>query len=343
MAKPLFEPDTPGPVKNRHAMFEPITPSTKEQPKPSNTKPTQVASITSLFSQPTAISTEKLAAPQECYAVHKSLIGRDSEFIKSVTVIDQATDIAQATHVVNYGAQAQREIGELVSAVSDVTNKITALGTMETLSEVIGILRKLDPQKSKHESGFWNRKTDTTVGDFVKEYNANESLVRKLLDNIRTHVSTTQAYLAQCEQLLEKHDSLMLLLEQHTVAGNMILERMRKSLFANTGALSLVDQFERRISDLNAFRQMMSLAWQQTKLTQSNMVTQLLEAQSVIDAMIPIWRSSFSCLLAAWQSKGVLATTPLSQVNDPEFEAAKTTTSTLITNLQGALHVKPTV
>jgi F-type H+-transporting ATPase subunit alpha len=62
-----------------------------------------------------------------------------------------------------------------------------------------------------------------------------------------------------------------------------------------------------------------------------------------IDAMIPIWRSSFSCLLATWQSKGVRATTPLSQVNDTEFEASKTTTSTLITNLQGALHVKPAI
>lgn len=341
MATPLFEPNNPGPPKNKYARFEPTTVNVQEQPKPKTG--TQVASITSLFARPALPSEEALSAPQNCYVTHKSLVGRDAEFIKSVTVIDQSTDIAQATHVVNYGAQTQREIGELVTTVSDVTNKITALGTMETLSEVIGILRKLDPQKSKQESGFWNRKADTTVGDFVKEYNANESIVRKLLDNVRKCVSTTQAYLVQCEQLLEKHDSLMLLLEQYTVAGNMILERMRKSMFANTGALSLVDQFERRISDLNAFRQMMALAQQQTKLTQSNMVTQLLEAQSVIDAMIPIWRSSFSCLLATWQAKGVLATTPLSQVNDPEFEAAKTTTSTLIANLQGALHVKPVI
>ena len=284
------------------------------------------------------------------YEDHPKLAGRSPEFRALVADLDSKLDLKSAVQIIEFGAQEQQHVGELVSAVSGLTSKIVSLGLPAAISTVLEIIKGFDARERKSTSRwsfdmypFSSAPKEVTIGDLIALYTECEPHLQAAAQAVRDGVAQVKRICADCDALLAQHKTLSRQLEACEIAGEIVLERQSKAMFTEHQTATLNDQFQRRIQDMKTFHHMMDLALEQTKIVQKSTVTQVMDAQSIIDTTIPVWRTSFTTLLAKWQAAGVPNNTPVSRIQDVDFQVVVDSGRQLATNLQGALNAVPSV
>lgn len=278
---------------------------------------------------------------QEYYRTHPLLVGKPSEYIKKVCELDQSTNLDSASRVVNYASGVQKRIGDLLTEISTLSNKIVALGLSENIEIIVNTLRKLDLKNFNNKEVFgllWNKSVPCTMSDYIAAYEDVDKNIDSLVSKIRGSIQNAYPFIEKSERQLESQTEISEDLEIHVLTGRLILDRTAKKLFLSQSDKFMMEQFEKRICDLSAFEAYVTIALEQSKMTQRNVVTQVMEAFSIIDATLPLWRSSFSILMAKWQNAGSSKDTPLKSLNDSQLAKAASDNTSLIEKIQGKIN-----
>lgn len=280
-------------------------------------------------------------ASESFYAKHPALIGKSPEFVKRTAEIDKDTDIRVAADILGFAAQPQKNIGELVSRVSEITSDVLELNVLVDIRKIVTHMRSLTTSAEKR--GFWGRK-NKTLGEFIDHYDDISAKIGVSVNTVHSKLESLRELMSRVEDFSLQHSRLDEELDMWIAAGSIITERYRKAILVDSGALSMADQFNKRLLDLSTFRSMMDISIQQNRLNQSNLLSQAMEADSVLHTSIPLWRSAFSSMLLKLQGQGIALDTVLEDSNsgaDLLRNTIASTCTTIVSNIERTLNVKP--
>ena len=269
----------------------------------------------------------KFGLTDEYYYQHPLLSGKDKEYVEAVIGIDQNT-IMSSTIACSFGAQAQTELGILMNEVSTCMAKITMFEINNDFESLTNVLKLLDIDNFSDKQKtvlFWSKKVKSTIQNYIDAYESASDTVDTLVDSITNKMSDASEYFEKLEYLLTQQKMLSMNIEHHIVAGKLIIERGTDSV--------LMDQFSKKILDLETFYHVSELSMKQAVLNYQNCVSMVIDSFSLIKTTIPVWKARYSTLLAKWRSKGLSLDTPIENAQDDTFKEAITQNESLVQSL----------
>lgn len=269
------------------------------------------------------------------YYSHTLLVGKSKDFIEEVISLDQGTDFVSIAQIASYGTTAQRELGILLNEMGSLLAKISTVGVTNDIERIVNRLKKLDGVKTEKKEVFgllWNKKVSKTVRDYVQEYEATEAFVNQVSADIGTKMVVASPFFEKLENLMENYQVLTLHVEEHITAGRVKLSRPFTSM--DVQKRMTVDQFEKRINDLETFFQFVQISLQQTSLAYRNAVSQIIDAVDVLNTTLPVWKNMYSQMMSSWRMSGVVDEQPLDKLQDDKFIEADKKNAELIHNLK---------
>ena len=96
----------------------------------------------------------------------------------------------------------------------------------------------------------------------------------------------------------------------------------------------LMDQFLKRITDLETFLHVSEISMAQAAINYQNCSSQVRDSFSVVQTTLPIWKSRYAQLLSKWNLNGAKNDTPLSEAqNDKNFKEVLELNETFYTDV----------
>lgn len=262
----------------------------------------------------------------EYYYQHPLLSGFDRDFVEDVIGIDQNTILSPSV-ICSFGAQAQSEMGILMTEIASCLGKITTLEINTDLEIVVKHLRSLDIENFDTKVVFgllWNKRVKCTIQDYITAFETASTEVETTVERITTKMSSTSQVFERIQYLITNQNILTKRLSQYIIVGKMILERRV------INDMMLIDQFEKRVQDLETFYHVSELTLKQSSLNYQNCVSQIIDAYSTIKTTLPIWQARYAALLSKWQVKKANPNTPLSEISDESFVESVNETRELV-------------
>ena len=264
----------------------------------------------------------------------------------AVRDFSQKIDVTDTEQVMNYGANAQKNISEFSDA---------ALGTVRTkdLGEVGGMLGdlvvelqglKFAPEEKKGLRGLFKKATNN-IASMKAQFDKAEVNVDKIVEALEKHEVVLMKDISMMDKMYSKNQEYMKELTMYIIAGKLKIEELRNvelpKLIAHaqeTGLpedaqaandfANLIGRFEKKIHDLELTRQISVQMAPQIRMVQNNDSLMVEKIRSSIVNTIPLWKNQMVLGLSMYHSE---------QAMKAQRDVTDTTNALLQQNAQ-ALH-----
>ena len=231
------------------------------------------------------------------------------EEMKVVDNFVKQIDISNTTHVLQYGADAQKKMADFSDmALEKVRTK--DLGTVgDTLSELIVELKGFSAleEENKGIKGLF-RKAANPVVKLKAKYDKAEVNVEKVVDVLEGHQVTLTKDIAVLDEMFAANNTNFKQLSMYIVAGKKKLEEAQivtlPQLKAKAEAsgeaadaqaandfASMCNRFEKKLHDLDLTRTVSLQMAPQIRMVQNNDALMVEKIQTTLVNTIPLWKS----------------------------------------------------
>ena len=231
------------------------------------------------------------------------------EEMKVVDNFVKQIDISNTTHVLQYGADAQKKMADFSDmALEKVRTK--DLGTVgDTLSELIVELKGFSAleEENKGIKGLF-RKAANPVVKLKAKYDKAEVNVEKVVDVLEGHVVTLTKDIAVLDEMFAANNTNFKQLSMYIVAGkkkleeaqNVTLPQLKAKAEASGEAAdaqaandfaSMCNRFEKKLHDLDLTRTVSLQMAPQIRMVQNNDALMVEKIQTTLVNTIPLWKS----------------------------------------------------
>ena len=245
----------------------------------------------------------------EYYHTHPVLIGCDPEFIDAVIWIDQETNLSAST-ACNFGAQAQRELGVLMTEIASTLAKVVGQNMPSDLNTILTNLKKLEIENFRDKEVFrllWTKRVACTVQDYIEAFDTASVEVESAARRLETKIANAGDSIDRLEILIKNQSLLSTRIKYHIAAGKIMYSRYSpKKEYA-----MLMDQFLNRLNDLETFLHVSEISMAQAALNYQNCAAQIRDSFSIVQTTLPIWKSRYAQVLSKWNLNGAKNETPL--------------------------------
>ena len=261
------------------------------------------------------------------------------EEMKVVDNFVKQIDISNTTHVLQYGADAQKKMGDFSDmALEKVRTK--DLGTVgDTLSELIVELKGFSAleEENKGIKGLF-RKAANPVVKLKAKYDKAEVNVEKVVDVLEGHQVTLTKDIAVLDEMFAANNTNFKQLSMYIVAGkkkleeaqNVTLPQLKAKAEASGEAAdaqaandfaSMCNRFEKKLHDLDLTRTVSLQMAPQIRMVQNNDALIVEKIQTTLVNTIPLWKSQM--VLALGLAKNEAAVEAQKAVSDTTNELLK--------------------
>ena len=231
------------------------------------------------------------------------------EEMKVVDNFVKQIDISNTTHVLQYGADAQKKMDDFSDmALEKVRTK--DLGTVgDTLSELIVELKGFSAleEENKGIKGLF-RKAANPVVKLKAKYDKAEVNVEKVVDVLEGHQVTLTKDIAVLDEMFAANNTNFKQLSMYIVAGkkkleeaqNVTLPQLKAKAEASGEAAdaqaandfaSMCNRFEKKLHDLDLTRTVSLQMAPQIRMVQNNDALMVEKIQTTLVNTIPLWKS----------------------------------------------------
>ena len=231
------------------------------------------------------------------------------EEMKVVDNFVKQIDISNTTHVLQYGADAQKKMADFSDmALEKVRTK--DLGTVgDTLSELIVELKGFSAleEENKGIKGLF-RKAANPVVKLQAKYDKAEVNVEKVVDVLEGHQVTLTKDIAVLDEMFAANNTNFKQLSMYIVAGkkkleeaqNVTLPQLKAKAEASGEAAdaqaandfaSMCNRFEKKLHDLDLTRTVSLQMAPQIRMVQNNDALMVEKIQTTLVNTIPLWKS----------------------------------------------------
>ena len=231
------------------------------------------------------------------------------EEMKVVDNFVKQIDISNITHVLQYGADAQKKMADFSDmALEKVRTK--DLGTVgDTLSELIVELKGFSAleEENKGIKGLF-RKAANPVVKLKAKYDKAEVNVEKVVDVLEGHQVTLTKDIAVLDEMFAANNTNFKQLSMYIVAGkkkleeaqNVTLPQLKAKAEASGEAAdaqaandfaSMCNRFEKKLHDLDLTRTVSLQMAPQIRMVQNNDALMVEKIQTTLVNTIPLWKS----------------------------------------------------
>ena len=231
------------------------------------------------------------------------------EEMKVVDNFVKQIDISNTTHVLQYGADAQKKMADFSDmALEKVRTK--DLGTVgDTLSELIVELKGFSAleEENKGIKGLF-RKAANPVVKLKAKYDKAEVNVEKVVDVLEGHQVTLTKDIAVLDEMFAANNTNFKQLSMYIVAGkkkleeaqNVTLPQLKAKAEASGEAAdaqaandfaSMCNRFEKKLHDLDLTRTVSLQMAPQIRMVQNNDALMVEKIQTTLVNTIPLWKS----------------------------------------------------
>ena len=231
------------------------------------------------------------------------------EEMKVVDNFVKQIDISNTTHVLQYGADAQKKMADFSDmALEKVRTK--DLGTVgDTLSELIVELKGFSAleEENKGIKGLF-RKAANPVVKLKAKYDKAEVNVEKVVDVLEGHQVTLTKDIAVLDEMFAANNTNFKQLSMYIVAGkkkleeaqNVTLPQLKVKAEASGEAAdaqaandfaSMCNRFEKKLHDLDLTRTVSLQMAPQIRMVQNNDALMVEKIQTTLVNTIPLWKS----------------------------------------------------
>lgn len=233
-------------------------------------------------------------------------------------------DLSNATHILQYGSDAQQKIADFSdTALESVRTK--DLGTVgDSLSDLVVELKgfnALEEQK-KGIFGLFHKVADP-IAQLKAKYDKAEVNVEKVVDILEGHQVTLTRDIAVLDELFKANTLNFKQLSMYIVAGKKKLEEAynvtlpeMKAKAAASGAMEdaqlandfeqMCNRFEKKLHDLDLTRTVALQMAPQIRLVQNNNTLMVEKIQTTLLNTIPLWKSQMVLALGMANSKAAV-------------------------------------
>ena len=264
------------------------------------------------------------------------------EEMKVVDNFVKQIDISNTTHVLQYGADAQKKMADFSDmALEKVRTK--DLGTVgDTLSELIVELKGFSAleEENKGIKGLF-RKAANPVVKLKAKYDKAEVNVEKVVDVLEGHQVTLTKDIAVLDEMFAANNTNFKQLSMYIVAGkkkleeaqNVTLPQLKAKAEASGEAAdaqaandfaSMCNRFEKKLHDLDLTRTVSLQMAPQIRMVQNNDALMVEKIQTTLVNTIPLWKSQM--VLALGLANNEAAVEAQKAVSDTTNELLKKTT-----------------
>ena len=230
------------------------------------------------------------------------------EEMKVVDNFVKQIDISNTTHVLQYGADAQKKMADFSDmALEKVRTK--DLGTVgDTLSELIVELKGFSAleEENKGIKGLF-RKAANPVVKLKAKYDKAEVNVEKVVDVLEGHQVTLTKDIAVLDEMFAANNTNFKQLSMYIVAGkkkleeaqNVTLPQLKAKAEASGEAAdaqaandfaSMCNRFEKKLHDLDLTRTVSLQMAPQIRMVQNNDALMVEKIQTTLVNTIPLWK-----------------------------------------------------
>ena len=231
------------------------------------------------------------------------------EEMKVVDNFVKQIDISNTTHVLQYGADAQKKMADFSDmALEKVRTK--DLGTVgDTLSELIVELKGFSAleEENKGIKGLF-RKAANPVVKLKAKYDKAEVNVEKVVDVLEGHQVTLTKDIAVLDEMFAANNTNFKQLSMYIVAGKKMLEEAQNVTLPQLKAkaeasgeaadaqaandfASMCNRFEKKLHDLDLTRTVSLQMAPQIRMVQNNDALMVEKIQTTLVNTIPLWKS----------------------------------------------------
>jgi len=239
------------------------------------------------------------------------------EFIKKI-------DISNATHILQYGSDAQQKIADFSdTALESVRTK--DLGSVgDSLSDLVVELKGFNAleQEKKGFFGLFHKVADP-IAQLKAKYDKAEVNVEKVVDILEGHQVTLTRDIAVLDELFKANSMNFKQLSMYIVAGKKKLEEAynvtlpeMKAKAAASGDMAdaqlandfeqMCNRFEKKLHDLDLTRTVSLQMAPQIRLVQNNNTLMVEKIQTTLINTIPLWKSQMVLALGMANSKAAV-------------------------------------
>ena len=261
------------------------------------------------------------------------------EEMKVVDNFVKQIDISNTTHVLQYGADAQKKMADFSDmALEKVRTK--DLGTVgDTLSELIVELKGFSAleEENKGIKGLF-RKAANPVVKLKAKYDKAEVNVEKVVDVLEGHQVTLTKDIAVLDEMFAANNTNFKQLSMYIVAGkkkleeaqNVTLPQLKAKAEASGEAAdaqaandfaSMCNRFEKKLHDLDLTRTVSLQMAPQIRMVQNNDALMVEKIQTTLVNTIPLWKSQM--VLALGLANNEAAVEAQKSVSDTTNELLK--------------------
>lgn len=317
----------------------------------------QTSSIPSLTLEPnkaTAAAVEKAPEVKAAEPENTEEVKAERLDISSLSEAEQAAvrdfsqkiDVTNTEQVMNYGANAQKNISEFSDAAlgSVRTKDLGEVGDM--LGDLVVELQGLNfaPEEKKGLRGLFKKATNN-IASMKAQFDKAEVNVDKIVEALEKHEVVLMKDISMMDKMYNKNQEYMKELTMYIIAGKLKIEELRNvelpKLVAHaqeTGLpedaqaandfANLIGRFEKKIHDLELTRQISVQMAPQIRMVQNNDSLMVEKIRSSIVNTIPLWKNQMVLGLSMYHSE---------QAMKAQRDVTDTTNALLQQNAQ-ALH-----
>lgn len=240
---------------------------------------------------------------------------------KGVEEFTKKIDITNATHILQYGADAQQKMADFSdTALENVRTK--DLGTVgDTLSSLVVELKGFNALETEKKGifGLFHKVADP-IAKLKANYDKAEANVEKVAEILEGHQVTLVRDIAVLDELFKANTLNFKQLSMYIVAGKKKLEEAynvtlpeMKAKAAESGAMedaqaandfaAMCNRFEKKLYDLDLTRTVSLQMAPQIRLIQNNNTLMVEKIQTTLINTIPLWKSQMVLALGLANSE----------------------------------------
>ena len=265
----------------------------------------------------------------------------------AVREFSKQIDITDSTLVLNYGANAQKNIAEFsAQALEKVRTKdLGEVGDM--LSGLVSQLGGLSeaPAEAKGLKKLF-RSTTRSIRDLKNKYDKAEANVDEITAALDQHWITLNKDIVTMDQMYELNQAYFKELTMYIIAGKLRAQELRETVLpemikkaeetglpedaqAANDYAALLGRFEKKIHDLELTRMICVQMGPQIRLIQNNDALMAEKIQTAIVNTIPLWKSQMVIAMSLHHSQQAMEATR--EVSDVTNELLKKNAAALRT------------
>lgn len=242
---------------------------------------------------------------------------------KAVDEFVNKIDLSNATHILQYGADAQQKMADFSdSALESVRTK--DLGTVgDTLTGLVTELKGFDALEEKKGIMKLFHKAADPIARLKTKYDKAESNVEKVVEILEGHQVTLTRDIAVLDELFKANTVNFKQLSMYIVAGkkkleeayNVTLPELKAKAEASGSTedaqaandfAQMCNRFEKKLHDLDLTRTVSLQMAPQIRLVQNNNTLMVEKIQTTLINTIPLWKSQMVLALGLANSEAAV-------------------------------------